>query len=70
MLRRIRMCTAFRLAEKMGTSFSFCTVPDQPPLRRDARTAAFVFVLTLFDFRKIVDTQLQKIDAHTLGGNA
>jgi hypothetical protein len=42
------------------------------PLRRRHREAraSFVFVLTHFNFRKIVDTQRQKIDAHTLGGNA
>ena len=31
---------------------------------------SFVFVLTLSGFRKIVGTQRQKIDAHSLGENA
>jgi hypothetical protein len=34
------------------------------------RARAFVFVLTLSGFRKIVGTQRQKIDAHSLGENA
>jgi hypothetical protein len=34
------------------------------------RAPAFVFVLTLSGFRKIVDAQRQKIDAHSLGENA
>jgi hypothetical protein len=34
------------------------------------RARAFVFVLTLSGFRKIVGMQRQKIDAHSLGENA
>jgi hypothetical protein len=34
------------------------------------RARAFVLILTLSGFRKIVGTQRQKIDAHSLGENA
>ena len=56
------------IAAESGEEIGEHINPIQP---RIGKRALFVFVLTLFDFGKIVGTQRQKkIDANTLGGNA
>jgi len=71
MLRCTGNSAGISFGGKKGSAncFSSCRSPiDAIAPGRGAR--AFVFVLTLSDFRKIVGMQRQKIDAHSLGENA
>jgi hypothetical protein len=69
-LHRIAIHTAFHLAEKSTRELlSSLSLLDRR--HRVGWTGfAFLFVLTLSGFRKIVDPQRQKHGAHSLGGNA
>jgi len=59
------------LAEKNGSAdFFFSCRSPVDAIASGWRARGFVFVLTLSGFRKIVGTQRQKIDAHSLGENA
>jgi hypothetical protein len=62
---------AFRLVEKKAAQiFSLSCRSPIEAIASGWRARAFVLILTLSGFRKIVGTQRQKIDAHSLGENA
>jgi hypothetical protein len=56
--------------KKGNTNFFFSCRSPIEAIASGWRTRAFVLILTLSGFRKIVDAQRQKIDAHSLGENA